>query len=73
MIAKSALGVAIGIILTPLRPYGASGILFDVKNKPIAPSPQEKFKKALASVLSASPEQIQESRALAKAEKPSAS
>jgi hypothetical protein len=31
----------------------------------------EKFTKALASVLSASPEQIQESRALAKAEKPS--
>jgi hypothetical protein len=31
----------------------------------------EKFKKALASVLSASPEQIRESRALAKAEKPS--
>ena len=32
---------------------------------------QEKFKKALASVLSASPEQIRESRVLAKAEKPS--
>jgi hypothetical protein len=32
---------------------------------------QEKFKKALASVLSASPEQIRESRAQAKAEKPS--
>jgi hypothetical protein len=31
----------------------------------------EKFKKALASVLSASPEQIRASRALAKAEKPS--
>jgi hypothetical protein len=31
----------------------------------------EKFKKALASVLSASPEQIRESRAQAKAEKPS--
>jgi lambda repressor-like predicted transcriptional regulator len=33
--------------------------------------PEERFKKALASVLSASPEQIRESRALAKAEKPS--
>lgn len=31
----------------------------------------EKFNKALASVLSASPAQIRESRALAKAEKPS--
>ena len=36
------------------------------------PNPQhEKFTKALASVLSASPKQIQESRAQAKAEKPS--
>jgi hypothetical protein len=31
----------------------------------------EKFKKALASVLSASPKQIQDSRAQAKSEKPS--
>lgn len=34
-------------------------------------TPHEKFTAALASVLSASPEQIQESLALAKAEKPS--
>jgi hypothetical protein len=34
-------------------------------------SENEKFTKALASVLSASPEQIRESRAQAKAEKPS--
>jgi hypothetical protein len=38
--------------------------------KPSLPA-DEKFKKALASVLSASPEQIRESRAQAKAEKPS--
>ena len=35
------------------------------------PKKDQKFKKALASVLSASPEQIRESRVLAKAEKPS--
>jgi hypothetical protein len=34
-------------------------------------TPSEVFTKALASVLSASPKQIQDSRALAKAEKPS--
>jgi hypothetical protein len=40
--------------------------------KTAIPNPQnDKFKKALASVLSASPEQIRESRVLAKAEKPS--
>jgi hypothetical protein len=41
-------------------------------NQIASPNPQhEKFTKALASVLSADPEQIQDSRAQAKAEKPS--
>lgn len=40
------------------------------KNRPKLEN-QEKFKKALASALSASPKQIQDSRAQAKAEKPS--
>jgi hypothetical protein len=39
---------------------------------PLIPSPEdEKFKKALVSVLSASPKQIRDSIAKAKAEKPS--
>jgi hypothetical protein len=41
------------------------------KTKSVDTTPHEKFTKALASVLSASPEQVQESRAQAKAEKPS--
>jgi hypothetical protein len=47
-------------------------MLMDMKaTRKADPTPHEKFTKALASVLSASPKQIQESRAQAKAEKPS--
>jgi len=42
-----------------------------MKKKIEPKQPHDKFTAALASVLSASPEQIRESRALAKAEKPS--
>ena len=50
--AKSVFDVAIGIILTQLQLYGASGILFTMKNKTKALSPHEKFKRALAYVIS---------------------
>ncbi len=40
-------------------------------SKTLSATPNEKFTKALASVLSASPKQIQDSRAQAKDEKPS--
>jgi hypothetical protein len=50
--AKRVFDVVIGIILTQLQHYGASCILFTMKNKPKALSPHEKFKRAMASVLS---------------------
>jgi len=43
----------------------------EMSGKPTKPEAQDKFKKALSSVLSASPKQIRDAIAQAKAERPS--